>query len=363
MHSARVWFFGIASERSSSGAQEEELRMGGAVTKECSAEKEKCCEDVQTINFCARRPCVFQSATGTTPPYDEIYVESIKAHDPEFIAEGPNGPTGGFQQALTMTVTTSADANSRGTQSVIVNVTNLGATGEAQYRVAKTEANGNWVNSYPIDLTRGKNVISVAGVAFERSVNIQFNADLVFDLLVVNGVQLYPPSTAAPEVQRQRTSSKESCSSGRNARMRTIKAYSCFNLGSPVPDALRKKRALCTKLIERAVTDDWTVWLKGGHPDRDATPTKEKIDCQKGDSSVHVLCVPEYDCFTRYVNWAQTLPNVEEVVGCMIVDRCSFKNLFGDDAELRTIEHLVEHGRPFGYFSNECSYVNPALAG
>ena len=85
--------------------------------------------------------------------------------------------------------TTVADgATSQGPQTYTMNVTTLPASG-ANYRVAKTTANGNWFFGNATALTLGSNTITVAGVSFDRAVKFQFSSgDVEFDALSVNGV-------------------------------------------------------------------------------------------------------------------------------------------------------------------------------
>ena len=81
-----------------------------------------------------------------------------------------------------------SDGNSsRTAQSFVINVTSL-PLGGANYRVAKTTANGNWFQANPVALNLGQNTINVAAVGFDRSVKIQFSSGAVeFDDLVKNG--------------------------------------------------------------------------------------------------------------------------------------------------------------------------------
>ena len=85
--------------------------------------------------------------------------------------------------------TTVADGvTSQGPQTYTMNVTTLPASG-ANYRVAKTTANGNWFFGNATALTLGSNTITVAGVSFDRAVKFQFSSgDVEFDALSVNGV-------------------------------------------------------------------------------------------------------------------------------------------------------------------------------
>lgn len=48
----------------------------------------------------------------------------------------------------------------------------------------------------------------------------------------------------------------------------------------------------------------------------------------------------------EYINWAKQQSN--HIPFC-VVNRDTFKKRFGDEAELRTVLHLVQHGRPYSY--------------
>ncbi len=96
-----------------------------------------------------------------------------------------NGPNATWTHVIILT--TPNDANSGAAQTLSINVTAL-PEGGANYRVAKTVANGNWFNGNPQALSLGENTITVNGVSFDRSVKIQFNSgDIEFDALSVNG--------------------------------------------------------------------------------------------------------------------------------------------------------------------------------
>ena len=82
-------------------------------------------------------------------------------------------------------------ASSQVTQTLSINVTGL-PDGGANYRVYKTTANGGDFFATPVALALGVNSISVASVDFDRAVKFQVSsADIRFDALTVNGVQLY----------------------------------------------------------------------------------------------------------------------------------------------------------------------------
>ena len=74
----------------------------------------------------------------------------------------------------------------------MINVTSL-PTGGANYRVVKTVANGNWFQANAQPLTLGVNTIPVNGVAFDRSVKIQFGSGAInFSSIVHNGNTMFP---------------------------------------------------------------------------------------------------------------------------------------------------------------------------
>ena len=69
-----------------------------------------------------------------------------------------------------------------------MNVTSLPAGG-ADFRVAKTTANGNWFFGPATALTLGTNSITVPAVTFNRAVKFQFSSGAVeFDALSLNGL-------------------------------------------------------------------------------------------------------------------------------------------------------------------------------
>ena len=63
--------------------------------------------------------------------------------------------------------------------------------GGANYRVAKTVANGNWFNGNAQPLALGENTITVSAVSFARSVKFQFSSgDVGLSALALNGADL-----------------------------------------------------------------------------------------------------------------------------------------------------------------------------
>ena len=88
-----------------------------------------------------------------------------------------------------------AGVSSQGAQTFTMNVTNL-PSGGADFRVAKTTANGNWYFGPATALTLGSNSITVTSVTFNRAVKFQFSSgDVEFNSLSLNGV---PSSCIAP---------------------------------------------------------------------------------------------------------------------------------------------------------------------
>ena len=87
-------------------------------------------------------------------------------------------------------VATTVDSGSasQGAQTFTMNVTSLPAGG-ADFRVAKTTANGNWYFGPATALTLGSNSITVPAVTFNRAVKFQFSSGAVeFNILSLNGV-------------------------------------------------------------------------------------------------------------------------------------------------------------------------------
>ena len=85
----------------------------------------------------------------------------------EFVA----GPNATWTHVLVATTVADGSA-SQGAQTFTMNVTTL-PPGGANFRVAKTTANGNWFFGNPIALTLGSNTITVAAVTFDRAVKFQ----------------------------------------------------------------------------------------------------------------------------------------------------------------------------------------------
>ena len=88
------------------------------------------------------------------------------------------------------TATTAADPNSNEAQTLEINITSL-PEGGANWRVAKTTANGNWFFGPAEPLSVGMNSKTVGAVSFSRSVKFQFSSgDIAFDALLLNNVDV-----------------------------------------------------------------------------------------------------------------------------------------------------------------------------
>ena len=99
-----------------------------------------------------------------------------------------DGPNANWPHVLT--ATTPDDPNSSAAQTLILNVASL-PEGGANYRVAKTVANGNWFNGNAQALALGVNTITVGAVSFARSVKFQFSSgDVGLSALALNGADL-----------------------------------------------------------------------------------------------------------------------------------------------------------------------------
>nr|AOE07707.1 conserved hypothetical protein [uncultured bacterium] len=105
------------------------------------------------------------------------------------------GPNNNWTHVYTLALTADG-SSSQATQTLDINITSL-PTGGANYRVFKTTANGGNFYSGSFALSTGLNEISVGGVAFDRTVKIQFSSGLIgFDSLVANGTTVYDSSSS-----------------------------------------------------------------------------------------------------------------------------------------------------------------------
>ena len=84
------------------------------------------------------------------------------------------------------TACTVDDGNSGESQTLEINITSLPEDG-ANYRIAKTTANGNFFFGNPQELSLGLNTLTVTSVTFARTVKFQFdNGNICFDSLDLN---------------------------------------------------------------------------------------------------------------------------------------------------------------------------------
>ena len=89
--------------------------------------------------------------------------------------------------AYVFTAVNSDDPSSGEEQTLEIEVSAL-PEGGAEYRVAKTVANGNWYFGNPVELVFGLNTVSVSAVSFQRTVKFQFSSgDIEFTALSLNG--------------------------------------------------------------------------------------------------------------------------------------------------------------------------------
>ena len=88
-------------------------------------------------------------------------------------------------------------ASSQGAQTVEMYITSLPSAG-ANYRIYRTTANGGSFFTNAEALSLGANTISIPGVAFDRSVKVQFSSDAIeCNALSVNGVARVIGATVA----------------------------------------------------------------------------------------------------------------------------------------------------------------------
>ena len=89
--------------------------------------------------------------------------------------------------AYVFTAVNSDDPSSGEEQTLEIEVSAL-PEGGAEYRVAKTVANGNWYFGNPVELSFGLNTETVSAVSFQRTVKFQFSSgDIEFTALSLNG--------------------------------------------------------------------------------------------------------------------------------------------------------------------------------
>lgn len=119
-------------------------------------------------------------------------VTSIRMDSAEAASAGvEEGPNETWKWKIPLALTADG-ASSQGSKTLDIKITSLGATDSANYRIVKTVANGNWFNGNAQALSVGENSITVAGVAFDRTVIIQFSADdIEFETMSVNSNSVY----------------------------------------------------------------------------------------------------------------------------------------------------------------------------
>tara|TARA_B100000497_G_C7688753_1_gene418073 strand:+ start:534 stop:2783 length:2250 start_codon:yes stop_codon:yes gene_type:complete len=111
---------------------------------------------------------------------------TISAQTPNLFSNGPNIPWTNVYTACEV-----GDGNNGSTQSFEINVTNI-PEGGANYRVARTVANGNWYFSNTQSLSLGINTINVNKVDFDRTVKFQFSSgNIEFNKILLNNQAIY----------------------------------------------------------------------------------------------------------------------------------------------------------------------------
>ena len=111
---------------------------------------------------------------------------TIAVQTPSLFSNGPN-----ISWTNVYTACEVGDGNNGSAQTFEINVTNI-PEGGANFRVARTLANGNWYNSNTQSLSLGINTIVVSEVDFDRTVKIQFSSgNIDFDEISVNNQVIY----------------------------------------------------------------------------------------------------------------------------------------------------------------------------
>jgi hypothetical protein len=106
------------------------------------------------------------------------------------------GPNENWVTVLTTAVSQDG-ATSQGAQTVEMYITSLPPAG-ANYRIYRTTANGGSFLTNAEALSLGVNTISIPGVAFDRSVKVQFSSDAIeYNALIINGVARVVGATVA----------------------------------------------------------------------------------------------------------------------------------------------------------------------
>ena len=132
-------------------------------------------------------------ALGESPSDDDITVDADSVR-----ASSLFDASGNSAWPYTLTAVTSVDGVDSQSQQVFnLNITSL-PSGGAQYSVYKTTSNGNdWVGN-GIDLQEGENIITIAGVSFDRSVKLRISADVALDNISINNSPVFGESLSIP---------------------------------------------------------------------------------------------------------------------------------------------------------------------
>jgi hypothetical protein len=109
-----------------------------------------------------------------------LSAQTITTADTSLFGEGPNATWTSVYVAAT-----SNDGNTGEAQNMVFYVTEL-PDGGANYRVAKSVANGNNFFGNVTALTLGKNVINVSAANFSRYVKVQFSSDDIKMSAIIN---------------------------------------------------------------------------------------------------------------------------------------------------------------------------------
>jgi hypothetical protein len=111
---------------------------------------------------------------------------TISAQTPNLFSNGPN-----ISWTNVYTACEVGDGNNGSAQSFEINVTNI-PEGGANYRVARTVANGNWYFSNTQSLSLGINTVNVNKVDFDRTVKFQFSSgNIEFNKILLNNQAIY----------------------------------------------------------------------------------------------------------------------------------------------------------------------------
>ncbi len=130
----------------------------------------------------------FQGAFPNTDGNDalELLRNGYIGSEPELFADGTNDSWPYVFVAAQL-----EDGNNGAEQSFSIYITELPDSG-ANYRVAKTVANGNYYFGNEVPLSIGLNEKTVSSVSFDRTVKFQFSSgDIKFDAVTLNGNNIF----------------------------------------------------------------------------------------------------------------------------------------------------------------------------